>query len=262
MNQPFFSIITCTHNSATYLRECLQSVREQTYQNYEHICIDGMSTDGTMLDLERYKRRQGTKVKIYRQKPQGISAAMNFGIQKSRGRYIYILHSDDAFLDKNVLRDVATYIEQHTDLDWLYGSIQVRDAVGTVIGVFPKYSIFKQAWYWLLKYINFVPHQAVFMKRRVFEENGLFLSELKTVMDYEYWLRIGEKTKWRYMSRIVAKYRIHSAAQSSSKTNFRNNIAELGSIQSQYCNSYFDTITRTLINNLIFYQAKRKVIYE
>lgn len=243
MKQPFFTIITCTRNSEKYLPKCLKSLASQNFNEYEHIVIDGISTDTTLSLIQSIS-------KIISLKPSGISAAMNEGIKQASGKYIYFLHSDDAFLDPHVLSQVAKYLQNNQELDWVYGQIQVVDAGDNKIGIFPKYKVFQLASSYLLKFFNFVPHQATFMKKSVFDQFGYFNTSFKTCMDYDYWLRICTKTNWSYMPILVANYRIHKAAQSSSSSLIDSNQLEVRLVQNTYLNMW-EQYLASILNRLI-----------
>lgn len=220
----FFSIITLTHNSYKYLRKNVLSVEKQAYRNFEHVFIDGNSTDKTLSLLKSYKLRYPKKVNVFTRKPVGISDAMNHGVRKSKGKYIIHLHSDDWFYDDMVLARVNAFLKKRNYPDWIYGKIQVVEENADKVGVFPRQKVFQIANPVILKYFNYIPHQAVFIKRSVFKKYGFFDLNLSSSMDYDFWLRIAKKTRWLFMNKIISNYRIHKGAQSSSKKNRRENV--------------------------------------
>lgn len=211
----------------------------QDFADYEHIVIDGFSADKTLSLIPEESR-------VYQVKPSGISAAMNEGIKRAKGEYLYYLHSDDAFHDPQVLSRVSEFLRSHPTLDWAYGQIQVVDENDKKIGIFPKYKIFQIASPYLLKFFNFVPHQATFVKKSVFDRFGYFDTSLKTVMDYDYWLKICNSTKWSYMSILVANYRIHAGAQSSARSLAVDNQGESLLVQSKYLNGLGRKLSKLL----------------
>jgi len=227
MVKPLISIITCTYNSEEFLSECIRSIQSQDFVDYEHIVIDGHSRDSTLSMIP-------ASLRIYSQTPAGISAAMNEGISHARGEYIYFLHSDDAFYDSHVLSSVANYMTTHSELDWVYGQIQVVEADKTVIGVFPKYKIFQGRHPWLLKYYNYIPHQGTFVKKSIFAKYGEFDTSLSSAMDPDLWLRIGQTTAWDYMPICVANFRVHRGSQSSSIAKRGENMSEYSRVQVRY----------------------------
>jgi len=206
---PLFTIITCTKNSGKYLPICIKSLVNQTFHDFEHIVIDGESTDSTLSLIPKTSH-------IFSLPPHGISAAMNEGIKHARGKYIYFLHSDDYLYNDSVLENVGLFLRANPELDWVYGQIQTVDNNDNKLGIFPKYFPFQVANKLILKYFNYIPHQATFVKKNVFVKFGVFSTDYQSCMDYDLWLRIAKNTRWRYMPILVADYRIHADAQSSS----------------------------------------------
>ena len=95
-----FSVVTCTWNSEAYLKQCIESVQQQTYQNIEHIFIDGECEDRT---LEIIKSSPIEK-KICHGVRGGISHAINSGIELADGEIVVHLHSDDSLAHERVSR--------------------------------------------------------------------------------------------------------------------------------------------------------------
>lgn len=234
--EPFFSIITCTKNSDRFLARNIKSVSEQTFKNFEHIFIDGGSSDKTLEMIKDYQRKYPQKVKLFLRKPKGIADAMNWGIRKANGKYLIHLHSDDGFYNKSVLKKVFNILSQKPDLDWIYGMINVIDDENKKIGIFPQRKVFQLASHYLLKFFNFIPHQAVFIKREIFDKFGLFDESLPITMDYDYWLKIAGKTKWQFTDTIVSDYMVRSDAISSSPQNKDILLENKVRVQKRYLN--------------------------
>ena len=174
MNKSIFSIITCTYNSAKYLEKNIKSVMEQDFTDYEHIFIDGFSEDNTVDIINKYKEKYPGKVKLFQYPSKGISNAMNKGIEHSSGQYLIHLHADDSFYDKKVLADVENYLSDNNFPDWIYGKINVVKDGGS-LGIFPKIKIWhkkenSKIKNYLLKFNNYIPHQAVFIKKEIFDK--------------------------------------------------------------------------------------------
>lgn len=235
-----FSIITCTYNSENWLAKNIESVNQQTYRNFEHIFIDGNSKDGTMKIISDYSARLPGQVKIFQSEPRGISNAMNEGIAKAEGDYLIHLHSDDSFIDSFVLEGVNTFLD-NKNLDWVYGKINVVEENGRSLGMFPTRKIFQQNFKskfgkYLLKFYNFIPHQAVFIKRDVFERCGHFDVNLSSAMDPDLWLRIRKKTTWKFFDRVVSNYCLRSDSESASIKNKKTNVQNYTKVQKKYLN--------------------------
>jgi len=251
-----YSIVTCVYNSEKYLQNNIKSVRNQTYTNYEHIFIDSNSTDRTLELIKNYERETpGGQVRLFQTKQKGISRAMNEGIKYASGDFLIHLHSDDSFFDSNVLEDVNNYIYRNQDMDWLYGKINVVEEDGKNVGIFPDRKIFQYNsdnifGKYLLKFINFIPHQAVFIKKVVFEEFGYFDETIKCYMDPDMWVRIKNDTNWKFYDRIMSNYCIRKDAQSSGEKNTNENLEYKNTVQKRYMN-FFECWIAKLINFLV-----------
>lgn len=174
---------------------------------------------------------------------------MNLGISVAKGKYLYFLNSDDSFYNDDVLQQVHNYLSEHPNLDWVFGHIHETDGVRT-IGYPPLRRIFKGSHPTLLKFYNYVPHQATFVKKSVFDKHGYFDEGLSTMMDPEYWLRISSVTNWGYMPVVVANYLIRPDSQSENKNNQQKNTIEYEMIQSKYL-SKLELVVAKLINKLL-----------
>lgn len=226
--KPFFSIVTCTRNSAKFLAPCLDSVQSQSFRNFEHIIIDGNSTDATHSILNKFHLHPRAF------SARGISAAMNEGIKRAVGEYIYFLHSDDSLYSPSILDQAHQFLVANPRLDWVYGRIHEVDESGKTVGFPPRLPFFHAPHSNLLKFYNYIPHQGVFMKKTVFDRFGGFDETLKSMMDDELWLRIANQTLWDYVPLIVANYSVRNDSQSESSTNRKSNTHEFESVQGRY----------------------------
>jgi glycosyltransferase involved in cell wall biosynthesis len=240
---PFFTIITCTRNSSAFIQKCLDSVESQTYQDFEHIIVDGDSTDKTTAILKESDQ------KFISLPPAGIANAMNAGIKAAHGKYLYFLNSDDSLYDSAVLQDVHDYLINQRELDWVFGNIHETDGKKT-IGFPPIRKLFQGAHPNILKFYNYIPHQATFIKKSVFAKYGLFDESLKSMMDPEYWLRISKTTTWGYMPIVVANYLVRSDSQSENIQHIAANTVEYESVQARYL-STIELMLAKLINKIL-----------
>lgn len=240
---PFFSIITCTKNSAKFLNTCLDSVKAQTFRDFEHIIVDGESTDETLNIVSKYSKN------FLSTPPQGIANAMNMGLAKTKGKYIYFLNSDDSFYDASVLQKVHDYLVANKGFDWVFGNIHETDGNKT-IGYPPRLKIFQGKHPTMLKFYNYIPHQATFVLKSVFDKFGSFDENLKSMMDPEYWLRISGSTNWDYMPIIVANYLIRPDSQSENPDHTKSNTAEYEMVQRKYL-SNLEQILAKLLNKAV-----------
>lgn len=128
MEQPLISIVTVTYNAASLLEPTLASVASQTFGDYEHIIVDGGSTDATLEVAARYQRPQ---LQVHSQPDSGIYHAMNRGLKYASGRYVVFLNAGDRFAASDTL---ARYAEAaRADADIIYGDTVIVDPEGNVL---------------------------------------------------------------------------------------------------------------------------------
>ena len=176
-----FSIITASFNSQNGISNCLSSILNQNYSNFEIISIDGKSNDNTSYIINNMLRNSDKKVFEI---DHGIYDALNKGIKISTGDIIGVLHSDDVYASNNILQLVADkFIE--TNCDVLYGDLNFIKN-GKIVRQWKsnKFKLF------LLKIGWMPPHPTLFIKKDVFEKYGLYNIDFKISADYDYILRI------------------------------------------------------------------------
>lgn len=115
---PFFSIIIPVYNVASYLRECLDSVLAQTFTDWEAICVDDGSTDGSGAALDEYADRDN-RFKVIHQQNGGVSAARNAALEVAVGEWITFLDSDDK-IDAERLNVLSFIANKHKGVDWIH----------------------------------------------------------------------------------------------------------------------------------------------
>ena len=128
---PLFSIITVTYNAAGTLPATLESVAEQTCQLYEHIVIDGASTDCTAEIAHKF---HNLRMRFTSSPDSGIYDAMNKGLADATGDYVIFLNAGDRFHSPETLEHIADTIMEHDYPGVVYGQTELVDASGTRVG--------------------------------------------------------------------------------------------------------------------------------
>lgn len=121
MATPAISIVIPVYNAEKYLKECLDSVINQTMKNIEIICIDDGSVDGSLNILKKYAK-QDLRIRIYDQKNSGVSAARNVGIQAAQGECIIFIDSDD-YVDLSMMEILWKNYQKHQADIIVYGGV-------------------------------------------------------------------------------------------------------------------------------------------
>jgi len=173
-----FSIITVVYNGINCIKKTIESVVNQTYNNYEYIIVDGNSQDNTLEVCEQY---EGKISKIISEPDKGLYDAMNKGIENSTGDYIIFMNCDDTFYDEFVLEKVANEIKKNNMPDFVYGdAIEVsKDETQKFL---KKARSRKMIWYGM-----FTHHQAMFYKTDIIKQNHLrYDLKYKIAADYAF----------------------------------------------------------------------------
>jgi glycosyltransferase involved in cell wall biosynthesis len=198
------SIITVTLNSARTLEDTIVSVMNQTYDNIEHIIVDGGSTDGTLAIVEKYRKHIAHFIS---EPDKGIYDAMNKGIKLATGDLIGTLNSDDIYADDTVISEV---IEKFSliDTDILYADLWYvkNNDINKVVRRF-RSSQFHPS---LLPYGIAPAHPTMFVKRHIIESFGSYKTDYKISADFEFIARIFYKTevKYYYHPKVIIKMRM------------------------------------------------------
>ena len=174
------SIITVTYNSSKTLKDTLESVLKQTYTNYEHIIVDGLSKDNTMQIVKEYETKYNGKLRYISEKDSGLYDAMNKGIKMATGDIIGILNSDDIYAHENVLQKIVEKFEE-TNCDGTYASLIFMDeetmSKPKRIWNSPKGKL-ENGWH--------PAHPTLYLKKEVYDKVGLFNLNYRIAADYPF----------------------------------------------------------------------------
>lgn len=176
------SIITTSFNSASTIRDTLQSIAIQDHTHIEHIIIDGGSTDQTLKIVEQFPHVSI----VVSEKDKGIYDAMNKGIQLATGDIIGILNSDDFYTHPAVISSVVSQMMSHY-AEALYADLDYVDPgdISKIVRTWRSgtFSLKKFHYGWM------PPHPTFFVRREVYEKYGDFDLSFTSAADYEIMLR-------------------------------------------------------------------------
>jgi glycosyltransferase involved in cell wall biosynthesis len=208
LRHPLLTVITPTLDRRRYIEQALASVRGQTYPAIEHVVVDGGSTDGTLEVLNRYAAEGSI---LFTSGPDdGMYDAINKGLAQARGDVIGYLNSDDVYFPWTA-EVVMEAFRVWPNADVVFGDGLAVDHRRSRqrLAFIPPFDVRHLA----VSGSLFQP--AVFVRRRVFEANGLFDPKLRFVGDLEYWVRIGKDAEFRRIDEVLAAERIHDLALST-----------------------------------------------
>ena len=209
---PQVSVIIRTYNRALLLQKAIQSVLDQTFQDFEIIVVNNHSKDNTIEVVKSFKDE---RIKIINIRNNGIIAkSRNIGLKKSHGDYIAFLDDDDLWGPEKLEIQVE-YLRKHPEYYLVYSNAWVIDENGVRDGLLLKSKCLKEGEIFeeLVK-TNFIPQPTVLMKKEVFENIGFFNEDpsLNPVDDFEYWLRVASHYKIGFVKEPLAMYKVHSGS--------------------------------------------------
>lgn len=126
--QPLISIITVTYNAEKVLEPTLRSVAGQTFRDFEHIIVDGASSDATLALATSF---QTPEMQIHSKPDKGIYHGMNRGLMYAKGKYVIFLNAGDRFANNETLRRYAEAATQAPDI--LYGDTMIVNEEGEIL---------------------------------------------------------------------------------------------------------------------------------
>jgi glycosyltransferase involved in cell wall biosynthesis len=198
---PKFTVIIATYNAGATLRTAIDSILSQTFTAYEIQVVDGQSEDDTVSILQQYASSD-ERIKWTSEKDDGIYDALNKGIKRSTGEWLYFLGSDDSLYDNGVLETIANTAAQNADAEMIYGNVLLSDFIGfdhhskVFAGEFHSNRVLQMN----------MCHQAVFYRRSLFEKFGLYNTRYKLLADWDFNLRCYNRIKSIYTGGIVANF--------------------------------------------------------
>ena len=198
------SVITATYNSEKTLKDTLESVLSQTYGDYEHIIIDGLSKDNTMCIVKEYEERYQGKLKYISEKDTGLYDAMNKGISMATGDIIGILNSDDIYASKDILNKIADKFSK-TNCDGIYGNLIFMD----------EKTMSKPQRIWKSKKGKLSngwhpAHPTLYLKKEVYNKIGKFNLKFRICADYDFMIRmmLDKNIKLEYLDKYMVYMRV------------------------------------------------------
>ena len=250
--KPLISVIIPTYNvSKKLLSECIDSVLNQSYDNFE-ICIadDNSSNDETINTLKKYEKNKKIKV-VYRDINGHISEASNSAIDIASGEYIALLDNDDV-LDKDALYYMVLELNKDKSLDMVYSDEDKLDFNGE--RCFPH---FKPDFSLdTLLSSNYICHFTI-IRRSIVNKLGGFRSEYNGAQDYDLFLRVVDKTqKIGHVSKILYHWRM-TEGSTSSKGGNKNYAYDAGkrALDDYFCRNNINALVH-LIGEPQMYQVE------
>ena len=211
MKSPKVSVVIPAYNHEKFIGEAIQSVLDQTFQDFELIIINDGSTDNTEAEILKFK---DDRIQYYFQSNRGLSPTLNRGIELARGEFFNFLPSDDIFLPEKLAIQLKAF-EGSEEIGVVFSYHLVVDGEGREVKDDPIVDWFtvpfetKEEIFPALFERDFLSVPTALIRMDCFRRVGLFDESLKTAQDYDMWMRILKYDDLRLIKKVLLKLRWH-----------------------------------------------------
>jgi glycosyltransferase involved in cell wall biosynthesis len=216
---PKFTIITSTFNAENFLGATANSLRKQSFKNFEWIVVDGGSED---LTVEIIRNNSDIISHWISEPDRGIYDAWNKGLNLAHGEWISFLGAGDCYLP-DALEKYANEIQSGVDVEFISSRIQLVDEDGKILRIIGEGFDMEQH-----KKFMAIAHVGSIHKKTLFKRYGLFDLEYVSAGDYEFFMRCGDLFRSAFFESVTATMIVGGASNNA------NAIIEAFKIQSRY----------------------------
>lgn len=207
-NQPLISVIMSVFNREKYVKESIESILQQSNQNFEYLIVDDGSTDNTSNILKRYATKD-SHIVLIEKKHSGLADSLNVGLRQAKGEWIARLDADDIAVPDR-LSSQWNFVRNNRDIVLLGGGCIEIDKNATTI----KEHIYPQNHNALIRRLEngkaFFPHSSAFFNKEYIMNLGGYNNKFLRSQDCDLWLRVGENALISCLKTPVVKLRKHS----------------------------------------------------
>jgi glycosyltransferase involved in cell wall biosynthesis len=208
-NLPKVSVVIPAYNAMTYLPKAVESVLRQTFTNFEVLIIDDGSSDHIVPWASQVEDH---RVRLISQENQGLPGARNTGIAHAQGEYIAFLDADDLW-DPTKLEKQVRCLEENLAVGLVHTWMLLVDEQDKSTGRVMKSNAQRDAWKQLVEK-NVIACPSVIVRRCCFETVGVFDRNLRSIEDWDMWIRIASRYPFAVIKEPLAYYRQLSTSMS------------------------------------------------
>lgn len=206
------SIITVTYNAERWIEATMRSVLAQTNSDYEYLIIDGASTDKTITLAQQFVPDFQGRLHIYSEPDRGIYDAMNKGLHRAEGDFVWFINAGDQIYGPDTLQIISNQI--NNDVDIVYGKASVINALGIHVSEHHKKTPIHLTRRSLLDGLV-VSHQAILVRRSIAPDYNLIYH---ISADYDWVVKCVSKSRMnRYIDLYICKFLTEGVSQKQRK---------------------------------------------
>lgn len=252
MYKPKISVIMPAYNEATFIKESIDSILNQTFKDFELIIINDCSTDNSLEIMKNYKDK---RIRLISNKVnKGFPNTVNIGLDLAKGKYVAILDGDDVALPKR-LELQYNYLESNPKIFLVGSSAIFIDEEGKEIRRFRKYDDYEML-AWRLRKSCSIVHTSIMFRN----EGFLFNPYFKGASDYRFYFDLLSKGKnLTNLSQFLVRYRLHQNSMSifnkEEQEKLSNEVKEQVNFDSKFKLRF---LLKLFIHYIKTYREKRK----
>lgn len=226
-SHPKITIVTACYNSEDYLEDCIKSVMNQTYDNVEHIIVDGKSTDCTIDIIKKYENQYN--MCWISEKDNGMYDAICKGFDMATGEIYAWLNSDDMYLPWAC--ELVANVMSKTDIQWCtgipchYTDRGIAYNIPRVTPVFPQ--SFIRRGYMDGRVANFLEQESMFWSKELWDKAGNLIRNYKVAGDFHLWKEFAKYEKLVTVDSVLSGFRIHNGQKSSDRNAYYQEVGNL-----------------------------------
>jgi len=221
---PKVSVLMPAYNAELYIDQAIQSILDQTFEDFECIIIDDCSTDRTWEIIQRYADQDDRIIAIRNEHNLKICKTLNKWIALARGQYIARMDADDISLPQRFQLQVD-YLDAHDEVGIVWGSMQMFNDLW-VIGTRTYHQSDVEIRRHIFRYSPFC-HPAVMIRSSALELSGWYNESWVFAEDYDLYFRLGQYCEFANINTLIIKYRIVTSSMTWSKADYM-----------EYCTQY------------------------
>ena len=205
MKDPKVTVLMSVYNGEKYLEEAVNSILNQTFEDFEFLIINDGSTDRTLSKLKNYS---DSRIKILNnEKNLGLTRSLNIGLKRSKGKYIARMDADDVSMPER-LKEEIEFLDSHEDYAAVGTFVYVLDENSEIIRR-SKNPIEDAEIRENLVYGNCINHGSVMLRKSCLLDVGYYNETMVRSQDYELWIRLSKKYRLSNLPEYLYKWREH-----------------------------------------------------